>query len=184
MTPVALSEQDLRLFRSLVIAIACSVLAGGVGCGNSAKSSMTDGGAGQGGAAGTTGTAGTTGAGGKGGATGAAGTTGTGGAAGTVGSAGSTGAAGAGPVDAGSSRKMCHTNAECTPPEVCYIGAGSAVICSGPAGACVRMTSPCTSADKCSCLDVPAGSCTGVSGSQGCLGQDAGSSCWVCVLPV
>jgi hypothetical protein len=157
----------------LVVAIAWSALASGAGCGSSGKAVTTDGGA-----AGTTGSGGTTGA---------AGTTGAGGVAGAAGgggAAGSSGAAGTGPVDGGSSRKICHTNAECTPPEVCYISAGSAIICSGPAGACVRMASPCTSADKCSCLDVPGGSCTGVSGSQGCQGQDAGSSCWVCILPV
>jgi hypothetical protein len=142
------------MLRSLVVALACSVLATGVGCGNSAKSTMTDGGAGQGGA-------------------------------GASGAAGTTGAAGTGaPQDAGSSHTICHTNAECTPPEVCYNGAGSSGSCSGPAGACVRMTSPCTSANKCSCLDIPSGSCTGVAGSQGCQGTDAGSSCWVCILPV
>jgi pilus assembly protein FimV len=150
--------------RGLIIPITCLALAGGLGCSSSGKSGLSDGGAGQGGT----------------------GVAGAGGAAGTTGAAGAAGAAGSGgaPVDAGSSHAICHTNAECTPPEVCYIGAGSSVICSGPAGACVRFTSPCTSTDKCTCLDVPAGSCTGVPGSSGCQGQDAGSGCWVCILPV
>jgi hypothetical protein len=170
------------MMRVLGIEMVGWALAASAGCGSTKAGGAggQDGGAGQGGGQGGAGQGGGQGGAGQGGA-GAAGAGGT--TAGTGGAAGVSGTGG-GPTDAGSSHTICHTNAECTPPEVCYNGAGSSLICSGPAGQCVRMTSPCTAADKCTCLDVPNGSCTGVPGSRGCQGQDAGSGCWVCILPI
>jgi hypothetical protein len=158
--------------RGLAVALACSALAICAGCGSPVKGAPADGGPGQGGAGGVTGAAGATGAAGT---TGVAGTTGAGGATGAAGSGG-------GSVDAGSSHALCHTNADCTPPEVCYIGLNSALICSF-SGQCVRFDAPCTNGDKCACLDIPSGSCTSVPGSFGCQGQDGGAGCWVCNVP-
>jgi hypothetical protein len=157
--------------RALAVAIASSALAIGAGCGSSGKGGTADSGPGPGGAGGVTGAAGTTGGARS---TGAAGTSGVGGATGAAG--------GGGPVDAGSSHALCHTNADCTPPEVCYIGLNGALVCSF-SGQCVRLSAPCTSGDKCACLDIPSGSCTSVAGSFGCQGQDGGTGCWVCFVP-
>ena len=61
-------------------------------------------------------------------------------------------------------------------------GLNGALVCSF-SGQCVRLSAPCTSGDKCACLDIPSGSCTSVAGSFGCQGQDGGTGCWVCFVP-
>ncbi len=86
-----------------------------------------------------------------------------------------------GAADAGSSMKVCHTNADCSSPEVCYLGPNASLVCAGLVGQCLRLESPCNSTDMCTCLD-NVGSCSGGSTGGMCMGGTAPTSCWICMV--